>query len=114
MTSVAKSNPVILLSTVKAEILDVHGKTFPVRILLDSASQSNFITESCMQRGGFGQTKHSTLILAVNDVKAATTRGNTSFVIRVRNRADVRIPVEAIILSRISFFLPNSGVERKS
>lgn len=47
MTSVVESSLVVLLSTAKAEILDVHGNTFPVCILLDSASQSNFITESC-------------------------------------------------------------------
>lgn len=37
MTSVIESSPVILLSTAKAQIIDIHGNTFPVRILLDSA-----------------------------------------------------------------------------
>src|SRR5580765_393430 len=114
MTSVVESSPIVLLSTAKAEIFDVHGNTFPVRILLDSASQSNFITESCWRRGGFNRTKHRMLILGVNDVKAATAKGRTSFVIQVSNRTAIRLPVEATVLSRISSPLPNSRIERKS
>ncbi|XP_077256688.1 uncharacterized protein LOC143894368 [Temnothorax americanus] len=72
------SNSVVLLSTVRAEALDVRGNAFPVRMLLDSASQANFITESCLRRGGFARTRHSVAVLGVNETKAATTRGLTS------------------------------------
>ncbi|XP_077282736.1 uncharacterized protein LOC143908800 [Temnothorax americanus] len=98
MASVARSNPIVLLSTVQAEALDAHGNPFPVRILLDSASQLNFISESCMQRGGFGRTKCHTVVLAVNDTKAAATRGRTSLVIQAQGRESTRTPVEATIL----------------
>lgn len=101
------------IAIVRVEILDVYGNAFPVRILLDSASQSNFITESCLRRGGFNRTKHRALVLAVNQVKATTTRGLTSFVIRVRGRDEVRFPVEATVLTRIASPLPNDKVEIK-
>ncbi|XP_071576375.1 uncharacterized protein [Temnothorax nylanderi] len=78
MTSVVKSSLIVLLSTVQAEALDIHGNLFPVRILLDSASQLSFISETCMRKSGFGRTKHRTIVLAVNDTKAAATRGSTS------------------------------------
>ncbi|XP_011859045.1 PREDICTED: uncharacterized protein LOC105556561 [Vollenhovia emeryi] len=114
MTSMMDSSPVILLSTVKAEILDIHGNAFPVRVLLDSASQANFITESCLRRGEFDRTKHRMLVYGVNDQKAATTQGKTSFVIRVPNRAEVRLPVEATVLPRISSLFPTRGIEGRS
>lgn len=114
LTSIARSAPIILLSTVRAEILDVHRNPLPVRVLLDCASQSNFITESCAQRGGFSRTYNRGVVLAVGDSKAATTRGGTSFVLRVRDRDDVHIPIAATILSSISSQLPNCDFETKS
>ncbi|XP_071577995.1 uncharacterized protein [Temnothorax nylanderi] len=112
MTSTARSNLVVLLSTVQAEAIDIHGNPFPVRVLLDSASQLNFASESCMQRGGFSRMKHRTVVLAVNNTKAAAARGNTSFVIWALGRDDIRLPIEATILPRIAGQLPNSQVER--
>ncbi|XP_071634306.1 uncharacterized protein [Temnothorax longispinosus] len=107
------SNSVVLLSTVRAEALDVRGNAFPVRMLLDSASQANFITESCLRRGGFARTRHSVAVLGVNETKAATTRGLTSLVIRVKNRGDLRFPIEATVLPRITSPLPNHRVDSK-
>ncbi|XP_071648494.1 uncharacterized protein [Temnothorax longispinosus] len=112
MASVA--NDVVLLSTVRAEAIDVHGNPFSVRILLDSASQANFITECCLQQGGFARTKHRVTVLGVSESKAATTRGLTSFVIRARNRDNIRLPVEATVLPRITSPLPNERVAVKS
>ncbi|XP_024882128.1 uncharacterized protein LOC112461207, partial [Temnothorax curvispinosus] len=114
MASVARSNPIVLLSTVQAEALDAHENPFPVRILLDSASQLNFISESCMQRGGFGRTKCHTVVLAVNDTRAAATRGRISLVIQAQGRESTRTPVEATILPRIFAPLPSSQVERRA
>ncbi|XP_077259746.1 uncharacterized protein LOC143896075 [Temnothorax americanus] len=114
MASVARSNPIVLLSTVQAEALDAHGNPFPVRILLDSASQLNFISEGCRQRGSFGRTKCHTVVLAVNDTKAAATRGRTSLVIQAQGKESTRTLVEATILPRISAPLPSSQVERRA
>ncbi|XP_071629494.1 uncharacterized protein [Temnothorax longispinosus] len=114
MTSVAKSSSTVLLSTMQAEALDVHGNPFPVRMLLDSASQLNFISENCMQRGGFGRTKGRTVVLAVNDTKAAATRGSTSLVIQVQGNGNTCVPIKATILPRISAQLPSSKVEQRA
>ncbi|XP_071571819.1 uncharacterized protein [Temnothorax nylanderi] len=59
VTMASLANRVVLLSTVRAEVIDAYGNALPVRVLLDSASQANFITEGCLQRGGFRRTKHS-------------------------------------------------------
>ncbi|XP_071571139.1 uncharacterized protein [Temnothorax nylanderi] len=114
LTSVAKSSPIVLLSTVQAEALDIQGNPFPVHILLDSASQLNFISENCMRKGGFGRTKRRTIVLAVNDTKAAATRSSTSFVIRAQGDSNTRMPIEATILPRISAQLPSSQVEQRA
>ncbi|XP_077256498.1 uncharacterized protein LOC143894230 [Temnothorax americanus] len=111
MASIA--NRVVLLSTVRAEALDAHGSAFPVRILLDSASQANFVTESCLQRGGFARARHRATVMGVGETKTATKRGLTSFVIRVRNEPDIRFPVEVTVLPRITSPLPGSRVDSK-
>ncbi|XP_024879536.1 uncharacterized protein LOC112459589 [Temnothorax curvispinosus] len=112
MTSLA--NRIVLLSTVRAEAIDARGNAFPVRILLDSASQANFITESCLRKGGFRRTKHSATVLAINEARAATTRGLTSLVIRARDRDDTRFSIEDTILPRITSPLPSDKVEVQS
>ncbi|XP_071579232.1 uncharacterized protein [Temnothorax nylanderi] len=104
------SNGGVLLSTVRAEAFDVHGGLFPVCILLDSASQVNFITESCLRRGGFARTKHRVTVLGVNETEAATTRGLTSFVIRAQNRNEICFPIEATVLFRITSPLPTNRI----
>ncbi|XP_071647570.1 uncharacterized protein [Temnothorax longispinosus] len=112
MTSLA--NRIVLLSTVRAEAMDARGNAFPVRILLDSVSQANFITESCLRKGGFRRTKHSATVLAINEARAATTRGLTFLVIRARGRDDTRFSIEATVLPRITSPLPNDKVEVQS
>ncbi|XP_071578790.1 uncharacterized protein [Temnothorax nylanderi] len=114
VTMASLANRVVLLSTVRAEVIDAYGNALPVRVLLDSASQANFITEGCLQRGGFRRTKHSATVFAVNETKAATTRGLTSFVIRARGRDDTRFFIEATVFSRITSPLPNDKVEVRS
>ncbi|XP_024872298.1 uncharacterized protein LOC112454901, partial [Temnothorax curvispinosus] len=112
MTSLA--NRIVLLSTVRAEAIDARGNAFPVRILLDSASQANVITEGCLRKGGFRRTKHSATVLAINEARAATTRGLTSLVIRARGRDDTRFSIKATVLPRITSPLPNDKVEVQS
>ncbi|XP_077276985.1 uncharacterized protein LOC143905440 [Temnothorax americanus] len=61
----------------------------------------------------FARTRHSVAVLGVNETKAATTRGLTSLVIRVKNRDDLRFPIEATVLPRITSPLPNHRVDSK-
>ncbi|XP_071579730.1 uncharacterized protein [Temnothorax nylanderi] len=114
VTMASLANRVVLISTVRVEVIDAYGNALPVRVLLDSASQANFITEGCLQRGGFRRTKHSATVFAVNETKAATTRGLTSFVICARGWDDTRFSIEATVLSRITSTLPNDKVEVRS
>lgn len=113
MASVSAPKQTVLLSTVRAEALNVYGQPFPVRILLDSASQSNFISEDCMQRGGFKRTGDRNIVVAVNGTRAAATRGSTSFIIQTRGDRKMRFPIEALILPRISTHLPSTRIQTK-
>ncbi|XP_071576444.1 uncharacterized protein [Temnothorax nylanderi] len=114
VTMASLANSVVLLSTVRAKLIDSHGNAFPVRVLLDSASQANFVTEGCLQKGGFRRTRHSAAVFAINETKAATTKGLTSFVLRARGRDDIRFPIEATVLPRITPPLPSSKVAVRS
>ncbi|XP_071632804.1 uncharacterized protein [Temnothorax longispinosus] len=80
------SSRVVLLSTVRAEALDATATRF----------------------------RHRATVLGVNDTKTATTRGITLFVVRARDREDLRFPIEATVLSRITSPLPHTRVDAKS
>ena len=113
MTTVSHSNSVVLLSTVQAEMVDASGRFLPVRVLLDSASQSNFVTEGCVQRSGLTRIPCRSVVVGINDTKATNTKGRTSLVLRVKGRNDLRLPLEATILTKISSLLPNVHAESR-
>lgn len=79
MTSTSQST--VLLSTIKAEIRDTQGHFQLLRILLDSGSQANFISKSCLNRLGLVLKKSSVPVLGLNE-SSSSTNGVVSSIIR--------------------------------
>ena len=61
-----------LLATASVEIQNKAGQYVPCRALLDSASQSHFITERCVQRLRVSRTQSHTSIQGISNVNTAT------------------------------------------
>nr|CAH7733083.1 unnamed protein product [Callosobruchus chinensis] len=59
-----------LLSTALVKIRDKYGNTHSCRVLLDSASESNFITKSFCQRLGLSTSKVNISIIGISQIPA--------------------------------------------
>jgi hypothetical protein len=63
----------VLLATAVVDIKDNTGKYVPCRALLDSGSQTHFITEKCVQRLRLPRTQTHTSIRVISNVNTATS-----------------------------------------
>jgi hypothetical protein len=78
-----KATTHVLLATALVEVKNKFNQYVPCRVLLDSASQVNFITERCVQRLRLSRNQTATSIQGINNVNTATHR---SVCIHIRSR----------------------------
>jgi hypothetical protein len=78
-----KSTNQVLLATAIVEVKNKFNHYIPCRVLLDSASQLNFISEHCVQRLRLSKKQQATSIQGVNHVNTTT---NHSVSIHLRSR----------------------------
>jgi hypothetical protein len=71
----ANSRSHILLATAIVEIRNKNGQFIPCRALLDSASQTHFITEKCVQRLKLSRTQTHASIQGISNVNTAASHG---------------------------------------
>ena len=62
----------VLLATALVEVRNKFNQYVPCRVLLDSASQVNFITERCVHRLKLARNQSATSIQGINNVNTAT------------------------------------------
>ena len=62
----------VLLATAVVKVKNKFNQYVPCRMLLDSASQVNFITERCVQRLKLARHQSATSIQGINNVNTAT------------------------------------------
>jgi len=67
----------VLLGTAVVDIFDGKGNCQPIRILIDSGSQSNFISERCIRRLGLPRRSFSSSIFGLNEMTSVSTKGLT-------------------------------------
>lgn len=100
----------VLLATAVARVRLPDGSFQKVRILLDSGSQTTFITENCVRRLHLERTKASIAISGLGDGHAARTRGLVQLLLQPHFDSDVIINLEALVLERITSHIPNEKV----
>jgi Putative peptidase (DUF1758) len=96
----------VLLATAVVNVRDSGGGLQPCRVLLDSGSQSSFITENCMQRLGLKRTKANHHISGIGQTTVGKTRGMVNLSIHSRLN-EFEINVEALIYTQLTSNLPN-------
>jgi hypothetical protein len=69
----------ILLAAAVVEVRDKSDQYVPCRALLDSSSQSQFITERCVQRLKLPRTQTHTSIQGISNVNTAPYQCFTTF-----------------------------------
>ncbi|CAI6350178.1 unnamed protein product [Macrosiphum euphorbiae] len=100
----------VLLSTASVSVQDSDGQFRSVRALLDSASQSSFITEHCFKSLGLSRRKSNVTIQALAGTPVPTVRGFTQVLVRPNEQTSPTLTVEVLILPRITGLTPSARI----
>ena len=104
-----KSRNHVLLATAIVEVRNKSGQYVPCRALLDSGSQSHFITERCVQRLRLPRTQTHTAIQGISNVNSAT---HHSVSVHLRSRhTDWHTTLDCAILSNITETTPPTRLD---
>lgn len=101
----------ILLSTAQVIIYDNFGKPHIVKCLLDSASQSNFITYDCCQRLGLSYDKNSRLTVRGIGGCEKVIKGTSHFRFFSRFDSSIHYDISGLVVDRITDNLPTLPVD---
>jgi len=102
----------ILPATVIVDVKSKSGQYVPCRALLDSGSQSHFVTERCVQRLRLSRTQTHASIQGIINVNTAT---HHSVSIHLRSRhTDWPTTIDCAILSNITDTTPPSKLDTSS
>lgn len=100
----------VLMSTIAVLVQDASGQYQEARALLDSGSQSSFITEHYRNRLGLTRNKCSVAVQAMAGLQVPPIKARTQIIIRpVKNRTP-QLTVDAFILPRITGLIPTERV----
>lgn len=99
----------VLLSTAHVEVLDSLGNYQTVRILLDSASQANFITQNCVNKLGLSRYKTSLSIHGLGQMSSVASRGVTC-TLRPKGHLEPIFTLDAVVLPRICPNMPTTNI----
>jgi len=94
-----------LLATAIVEVRNKFGQYVPCRALLDSASQSHFITERCVQLLRLTKTKAQAAIQGISDVNTATHHSVSIHMIS--RHTDWRSTLDCAVLKNITGLIPS-------
>ena len=99
----------ILLATAIVEVQNKSGQYVPCRALLDSASQSHFITERCVQRLRLSRTQTRASIQGISNVNTETYH-SVSLHLRSRH-TNWHTTLNCAILSHITGTTPSTKLD---
>ncbi|XP_075210326.1 uncharacterized protein LOC142317656 [Lycorma delicatula] len=107
----SSKNQEVILATAIMLVADFQGNYYPGCALLDSGSQSNFISQSFAAALGIQQVKTSTSVICIGN-------SNTSAKYSVRTTTKSRFgnfeeELELLVLKRIAYDLPTSSIHKK-
>lgn len=103
----------VLLSTAQIYVFDVFNQPHVVRVLLDSASQSNFITAHLHSRLGLKKSRVDSSVLGIGTT-AHSLKFLSTFSIASRfNRYD-SLTLDAFVIDKITDNLPSQPIDLNS
>jgi len=95
----------ILLATAVVKVLDSNGMLHPCRILLDSASQSNFITENLCKKLNLKMHPTNSCVIGINQ-----NQSNIKFKTEIKivsNHNAFTVDLSCLVLNQITGHLPS-------
>lgn len=108
VTASSRNSTTILLSTAIVEVLDVRGNFQKIRALLDTGSQTSFISLKCANRLGLPKQKMYSEIQGIGETGMNTQLGSVFLSLRPIDKNDSNFSVNAVILPRICSNQPTS------
>ncbi|CAI6353664.1 unnamed protein product [Macrosiphum euphorbiae] len=90
------------MSMMTVLVQDSSGQYQEARALLDSGSQSSFLTEHCRNRLGVTRDKCSVAVQDMAGLQVPLIKARTQIIIRSVRRNTSLFPVETFILPRIT------------
>lgn len=103
----------VLLSTAQVEVLDRWGNYQRIRVLLDSGSQANFLTEACANRLGLKKSRSAVPILGLSNSEVPDL-GKVHCTVRPCGEPDRDLTFEAIVIPKVCSNMPSSKVDNKN
>lgn len=104
-------NKKVLLATLIIQIRDGFGNFQLIRGILDSGSESCYISENCAKRLCLKISKNSINILGLGGMKTNANKGTIRSVIKPFNKIEPLFDVDAIILENICSDMPNCNFD---
>ncbi|XP_044729531.1 uncharacterized protein LOC123292882 [Chrysoperla carnea] len=100
----------VLLSTAIVNVQDKFGNIHKLRFLLDSASQSNFITSECCQVLNLPIVKVFTSVIGIGS-HTKSVRGQTNILVSSRFDPTKCYPLECLVIDKITNQLPSTNID---
>lgn len=99
----------VLMATAIVEVSKSNGSNMPIRVLLDSASEANFITQVAYNKLGLKRNRVSEVIMGLNEIE---NKINYTCNVRVKSRcSDFEISAQCLIVPRITKNLPSMQID---
>ncbi|XP_008183743.1 uncharacterized protein LOC103309618 [Acyrthosiphon pisum] len=100
----------VLLATATVVVQTRHGYSVNVRALLDSASQSSFVTERCVHLLGLQRESRDIVVQALAGTQVPVVKGSTTINVRPVGLENPQFNINALILPRITGPIPSERV----
>ncbi|KAJ8947348.1 hypothetical protein NQ318_002874 [Aromia moschata] len=109
-TLLSHDNSLVLLSTAVVGVLNGHGQFTPVRALIDSASDSNYISSRCANKLGLARRSSNISVCGIGQTSAHSSQIVSSS-IRPCHDTSPTFELDFIVLSRICSNMPSVSLE---
>nr|XP_053620905.1 uncharacterized protein LOC128681202 [Plodia interpunctella] len=109
--SIARSPTTVLLATARVVVRDSRGTEHSVRALLDSASQSNFVTRSCCERLGLISNRPGVSVVKGIGGSTKAIQGSVKFRFYSRFDSNIHFDIESLVVDKVTERLPTVSVD---
>lgn len=110
--SSARMDYTVLLSTAVVQVFIPDGSKHYIRMIIDSGSQSNFLTLKCCKKLQLPIQKISYYVGGIG-ATPQLVRGRTNIVIGSRHNLNLNYSIDALVVEKLTDELPSMHIENK-